>query len=153
VKFRCMIIAMVTVFVFAGCIGSAIAASGDIATDTVKADPNIIGPRIEFESIAHDFGDITPGTENICKFKFKNIGSELLKIEKVTKSCGCTPFELKKTEYAPGEQGELKVKYNHSGKAAGNEAGIGSKSQHNRVKRLPRPERSSLADKSPVACR
>jgi len=38
----------------------------------------------------------------------------LLKITKVTKTCGCTPFTLAKKEYAPGETGTLKVRYKAS---------------------------------------
>ena len=64
-----------------------------------------------FEKIVHDFGVVGPETQNFCEFKFKNAGNGVLKIEDVTKACGCTPFLLTKTEYAPGESGILKVNY------------------------------------------
>jgi len=41
-------------------------------------------PKIEFEKVEHDFGNVGPGTNNLC---------------------------LEKTEYAPGESGTLKVNY------------------------------------------
>jgi len=68
-------------------------------------------PRIKFEEIYHNFGDVGPGTTNVCEFKFTNTGDGLLKITKVSKTCGCTPFTLEKKEYAPGENGTLKAKY------------------------------------------
>lgn len=67
--------------------------------------------KITFEKVIHDFGIIGPETQNLCEFKFKNTGDGVLKIEEVTKDCGCTPFLLEKTEYAPGESGVLKVNY------------------------------------------
>ncbi len=67
--------------------------------------------RIAFEKVIHDFGTVSPETQNLCEFKFKNTGDGVLKIEEVTKDCGCTPFLLDKTEYAPGESGTLKVNY------------------------------------------
>jgi hypothetical protein len=68
-------------------------------------------PKIEFENVVHDFGNIGPDTSNICEFKFTNTGNSTLKIGEITKTCGCTPFELAKKEYAPGESGTLKVNY------------------------------------------
>ncbi len=68
-------------------------------------------PKIAFESIIHDFGDVGPTTNSLCEFQFTNIGTGTLRIEDVEKTCGCTPFELEKKEYAPGESGVLKVQY------------------------------------------
>jgi hypothetical protein len=68
-------------------------------------------PKIKFEQEVHDFGNVGPGTNNPCEFKFTNVGNGTLKISEITKTCGCTPFSLAKTEYAPGESGILKVNY------------------------------------------
>lgn len=68
-------------------------------------------PKIEFEQEVHDFGNVGPGTNNLCEFKFMNAGNATLKIGEITKTCGCTPFSLDKKEYAPGESGILKVNY------------------------------------------
>jgi len=70
---------------------------------------------IRFESTVYDFGDVGPRTKNTGEFKFKNTGTSLLKITSVRKTCGCTPFSLKKKEYAPGEAGTLKFAYHASG--------------------------------------
>ncbi len=68
-------------------------------------------PKIEFEKVVHNFGNVGPGTSNLCEFKFTNAGNSTLKIGEITKTCGCTPFSLAKKEYAPGESGTLKVNY------------------------------------------
>jgi hypothetical protein len=72
------------------------------------------GPEITFEETVHDFGNIEPGSKNVCEFKFTNTGGSLLKITEVSKSCGCTTYALAKEEYEPGESGTLKVEYNAS---------------------------------------
>ncbi len=68
-------------------------------------------PRIRFEKVTHNFGDVGPGTNHLCDFRFTNTGNGVLKIGQVSKTCGCTPFLLDKKEYAPGESGTLKVRY------------------------------------------
>lgn len=68
-------------------------------------------PKIDFEKEEHDFGNVGPGTNNLCEFRFTNTGNGTLKIGEITKTCGCTPFSLEKNEYAPGESGTLKVNY------------------------------------------
>jgi hypothetical protein len=68
-------------------------------------------PRIVFEKVTHDFGNVGPGTNQLCEFRFTNTGDDVLTIGEITKTCGCTPFSLEKTEYAPGESGSLKVRY------------------------------------------
>ncbi len=89
-------------------------ASEEVADKVIAeaaVEPVKVGPRLMFESVTYDFGKVGPGTKNVCEFKFENAGDELLKITKVTKSCGCTPFTLEKKEYKPGENGTLKVSY------------------------------------------
>lgn len=68
-------------------------------------------PKIVFEKVIHDFGTVGPGTNQLCEFRFTNTGDGVLTIGEITKTCGCTPFSLDKTEYAPGESGTLKVRY------------------------------------------
>lgn len=68
-------------------------------------------PRIAFEKLAHHFGDLGPGASPICEFKFTNIGDDFLEISQIEKTCGCTPYELKQTRYAPAESGVLRVQY------------------------------------------
>ena len=84
-------------------------AKAETAPQSVKR-----GPEITFEKVVHDFGNIGPGSKNVCEFKFTNTGDSLLKITDVSKTCGCTPYTLAKMEYEPGESGALKVEYNAS---------------------------------------
>jgi len=78
---------------------------------TAEAPSVTKGPRIEFEKLTHDFGEVGPGTKHLSEFRFTNTGDEVLKIHEVSKVCGCTPFVLEKAEYAPGETGILRVGY------------------------------------------
>ncbi len=79
---------------------------------TITAAPTLkAAPKIEFEKVTHNFGDVGPGTQHVCEFRFTNTGDGVLRIGEVTKVCGCTPFSLDKTEYAPGESGTLRVGY------------------------------------------
>ena len=65
-------------------------------------------PRISFKKTVCDLGDVGQGTRNSCEFKFTNTGRGLLKIGKISRTCGCTVFKLDKKEYAPGEAGTIK---------------------------------------------
>jgi len=78
---------------------------------TIARDVNRPSPRITFDKVVHDFGNVGPLTDSLCEFRFTNTGDGTLKIGQVEKTCGCTPFLLEKTDYAPGESGSLKVKY------------------------------------------
>ena len=83
---------------------------GNIANYDNRSGINY-GPRIAFEKISHNFGNVGMNTNHLCEFRFKNIGDAPLKINEVARVCGCTPFELKEREYAPGEIGTLRVQY------------------------------------------
>jgi len=72
--------------------------------------------EITFDKTIHDFGEILCKSKNTCEFKFKNTGTSELKIKNIKKTCGCTPFELSKRDYLPGESGTIKVKYSASTK-------------------------------------
>lgn len=82
-----------------------------VGAGTVRTSPTRTAPRISFEKVVHDFGVVSTETSSVCEFPFKNTGTGTLRIGEVEKVCGCTPFSLAKTEYAPGETGTLKVKY------------------------------------------
>jgi hypothetical protein len=81
--------------------------------DIVSAAPSKKSPRITFEKVVHDFGEIAPGMKQTCKFRFTNTGNGLLKIKEVERCCGVST-RLDKKEYAPGESGILTVDF-HSG--------------------------------------
>ena len=68
-------------------------------------------PKITFESLVYDFGEVGPSAKNEGQFKFTNTGEGLLKITKVARCCGVIT-RLDKMEYAPGESGTLEVEWN-----------------------------------------
>ena len=68
-------------------------------------------PQIQFENATVDLGDIKPESKTAASYTFTNVGKGMLKILDIVKTCGCTPFELTKREYAPGESGTIKVEY------------------------------------------
>ena len=71
------------------------------------------GPKITFEKVVYDFGEIGPGLKKSCEFKFTNTGDSLLVITKVEGCCGVTT-KLDKMQYAPAESGIITVEYNAS---------------------------------------
>lgn len=54
-----------------------------------------------------------------AKFSFKNTGTALVTIKDIRTSCGCTSADPDKKTYAPGEQGEVAVKFNFGGRVGG----------------------------------
>ena len=74
--------------------------------------------KITFKETKHDFGKVKQGVELMCAFKFKNDGNENLVIQKVHASCGCTGASIgDKKEFKKGEEGEIKVSFNTSGRS------------------------------------
>ncbi len=59
-----------------------------------------------------------------AKYKFTNTGTTPIKIENVRTSCGCTTAVLKKTDYAPGESGEIETRFTFSGRTGRQEKAI-----------------------------
>ncbi|ADR21902.1 hypothetical protein MATR_04650 [Marivirga tractuosa] len=106
---------------------SAIEAKPQAQNKTPNQKPEGPLPSMEFEEKTHDFGTITEGEVVTKVFKFKNTGEAPLIISNATSSCGCTvPSYPKDKPIAPGEEGEIEVKYNSRGK----------KNQDNKVVRI-----------------
>ena len=71
---------------------------------------------MEFDKTEHDFGSIDQNAPQETIFTFTNTGDAPLIITDAKSSCGCTiPEYPKNTPIAPGEKGELLVKFNGSG--------------------------------------
>ena len=69
------------------------------------------GPAIEFTSQVVDYGEIEKGSDGVRVFEFVNSGNQPLVISKVYSSCGCTIPKKPEAPIAPGEKGEIQVKY------------------------------------------
>jgi len=68
-------------------------------------------PRITFENVVYDFGEVGPNRMNTGQIKFTNTGKALLKITKVDRCCGVVT-NMDKMEYEPGESGNVEVAWN-----------------------------------------
>lgn len=73
-------------------------------------------PQFSFEESTHDFGTITEGDIVEHTFKFTNTGDAPLIIQSASASCGCTVPSYPRAPVAPGQTGEIQVKFNSSNK-------------------------------------
>jgi len=70
------------------------------------------GAKITFNKTEHDFGVINEGEVVETVFSFKNSGKSELIITSAKGSCGCTVPEWPKEPIMPGEEGQIRVKFN-----------------------------------------
>jgi len=83
---------------------------------SVFAQTDIGGPHMTFEKKNHDFGDVKEGDKVTYVFKYKNTGTDTLKVDKVISSCGCTVPENYDRVVAPGASGSISVEFNSANK-------------------------------------
>lgn len=88
----------------------------NVAEAAERDEKNSDFPVMTFTETDFDFGDINEGDVVEHTFSFKNTGNAPLVIVNATGSCGCTVPEWPKEPIAPGESGELLVKFNSNGK-------------------------------------
>jgi hypothetical protein len=84
---------------------------GSLPALTPPASP----PRIAFEELVHDFGEIRPNQVVNHSFIFTNTGGETLVISEVRPGCGCTTAGAWDKEVAPGKTGAIPLQFNSSG--------------------------------------
>jgi len=76
------------------------------------AAPTAAGePRIHFDAVRHDFGEMYQEQEASHTFVFRNLGSAPLRIERVRSTCGCAVALPTTEELAPGGQAALEVTF------------------------------------------
>lgn len=68
-------------------------------------------PAITIEEPSFDFGTIQEGPEAAHDFIVMNKGDQLLKIDRLQTSCGCTSSKMDKMEIKPGEKATLTALY------------------------------------------
>lgn len=73
-------------------------------------------PVMTFDETEYDFGTIQQGEAQEHVFTFTNTGDAPLVITDAKSSCGCTVPTFTKEPIAPGEKGEMLVKFNGSGR-------------------------------------
>jgi len=72
-------------------------------------------PEISFNTLVHDFGEITEGEKVAYVFTFTNTGTGSLVINNASASCGCTVPKYSRKPLAPGQKGTMEVVFNTSG--------------------------------------
>jgi hypothetical protein len=80
--------------------------------------------QLAWETTEQTFNSKPQDKEVVAKYKFTNSGHTPIKIENVRTSCGCTTAGLNKTDYAPGESGEIEAKFTFSGRTGKQEKTI-----------------------------
>jgi len=73
-------------------------------------------PRIFSPNAEHNFGDVFEGDVVEHEYEIVNQGNDVLRIEYVRASCGCTAVQPAKRELAPGEKTTIKVEYDSKGR-------------------------------------
>lgn len=88
------------------------------STNTNGLPTDIVGktPVMAFTDTTHDFGQINQGEKVSYTFKFKNTGTVDLVISSATGSCGCTVPSYPKKSVPPGQEGQIDVTFDSSGK-------------------------------------
>jgi Protein of unknown function (DUF1573) len=76
----------------------------------------LVQPKLVIQQNSFDFGAIKQGETVSHTFVLTNSGGDLLKINNVQASCGCTAASPEKSELAPGESTNLTVKFNSTGR-------------------------------------
>lgn len=74
-------------------------------------------PKAVIKPMAFDFGDIVQDSVVTNYFVIKNEGGDLLKITKVSASCGCTAVIPEKNELKPDESTNIKVSFDSKGRS------------------------------------
>lgn len=69
------------------------------------------GPKLDVDQSEYDFETVVQGEAVEHTFIFTNIGDELLVVDKVRSSCGCTAALITSKNLPPGESGELKIRF------------------------------------------
>lgn len=78
--------------------------------------PQLMGPKVGVQQLSHDFGNINQGDVVTHTFVITNNGGDLLKINDVRASCGCTAANPDKKELKPGESTNIVVSFNSKGR-------------------------------------
>ena len=86
-------------------------ATGAVNAQDVTPVPSN-GPKIHFQKMEHNYGQIQKGGDGNCEFVFTNTGNEPLILSNVKASCGCTTPSWTKEPIMPGKTGTIKVRYN-----------------------------------------
>jgi hypothetical protein len=85
------------------------------AQEDPAEEPAPMGPKIRFDQPDYDFGQIEAGEDVEHIFVFHNTGDELLSVEEVLTSCGCTGTLVSEEAIPPGGTGEIQATFHAKG--------------------------------------
>jgi hypothetical protein len=83
--------------------------------EKAKADTANYTTLVWLDSTYKELGKLKHDQSVEITYRFKNTGSHNLVIDNVSAQCGCTIPEKPEKAFAPGEEGEIKAKFNGSG--------------------------------------
>ena len=75
-----------------------------------------VAPQLTIENRMYDFGSIEQGSQVTATYMLKNTGKNDLNIRKTYASCGCTIPKLTKSILKEGEEVEMQVVFNTTGR-------------------------------------
>jgi Protein of unknown function (DUF1573) len=79
-------------------------------TTPAPAATNVLGPKIQFETIVHDFGRAKSGDQVKYTYIFTNVGDQSLELSGV-QACGCITADWTK-RVEPGKTGLVPISFN-----------------------------------------
>ncbi len=77
----------------------------------VPSSVAMAAPKMDFESTVYDFGEVYQGDKVRHVFEFVNVGQDVLKIDRVRSSCGCTAVLVSEKSLPPGSKGEIQANF------------------------------------------
>lgn len=92
--------------------GLATATQAQTATDTKTETKAPAAEPLSFKEASFDFGKIPQGRPVTHVFEVTNTGKEVMLLENVQASCGCTTPEWSREPIKPGATTTIKVGYN-----------------------------------------
>ena len=90
-----------------------------VATTVEAAKPKPMTTILWLDS-AKNLGKVNEGEKIEISYRFKNTGSELLIINNIVVSCGCTVAEKPQEPIAPGKEGSIKATFDTKGRLGTN---------------------------------
>lgn len=98
----------------------------------VKTEPNVVAapgvepvkPKpitsIQWIDSAKNLGKVREGEKIEISYRFRNTGNEILIINNIVVSCGCTVAEKPEAPIAPGAEGAIKATFDTKGRVGTN---------------------------------
>src|SRR5712675_2151179 len=78
---------------------------------TLLAIAAVARGELKFDKPVQEFHRVPEDGHLDAHFTFKNTGTEPVTVHRVKTSCGCTTASLVKNTFAPGETGQIDVKF------------------------------------------